>query len=420
MILQSIVRSLERKAYNNAHQAIGAFSANERGPVEKFYLDEGYRGIYYAGHAAGGYPADAAFQLSAFITCVKIISEDIATLPLFVYQKRGEDVLVDTLHPLYRRLHDSANPDISAMQFRETMTANMLVYGKAYAWQERNRQGEVVAMWPIPPDRMREEKRRDGTVIFIDNRDGSNWKTYRRDELFILCNFLDLSPLKYARDAIRLGLTQQEYAMRFFDNSQIPPLVLEHPGVTDADKVKQAWAKAHEGRWFAPAVLQQGMKAHTLEPDAAKAQLREQREMQLLEIVRPFRLSPHKLGDMGRATWANVSANNISHLTDCLRPHQIRWEQAINQQLLRDEHPTRYAEHEVAGMLRGDFQMQTDGFRSLLAAGVYSINEVRGFMNMNAIKGGDAHLVQLNQGTVQNVARGLVEKPANGVVDVKE
>lgn len=415
-ILSSIIRAAERKA-----DTVASFSTtrSHRGPGE-IYLENGYYGIYEAAYG-GGATADNAFRLSAFVTCVKIISEDVSSLPLFINQRAGDDIKLDRLHPLYRRLHDEPNPDMTAMQFREAMTARALVHGKAYARQERNGSGDIVALWPMGPEQIREDRDSRGRKVYIERTNGWDGKAYRSDQMFTLTGFSTdgkdgMSPLKYAKDAITLGLTQQDYARKFFEQSQTPPLVLEHPGITDASKVKEAWRKAHEGRWFAPAVLQEGMKVHTLEPDAAKAQLREQREMQLLEICRPFRLSPHKLGDLGRATWANISAQNISHLNECLRPWLVRWEQAINQQLLRDEHPERYAEHEIAGMLRGDFQMQTDGFRSLLAAGVLSINEVRGYMNLNKIEGGDNHFIQINQGTVQDVARGMSDQ-TGGVVN---
>jgi phage portal protein BeeE len=130
-------------------------------------------------------------------------------------------------------------------------------------------------------------------------------------------------------------------------------------------------------------------------------------------------MPPHKLGEYGRATYANASIANTQYYNECLRAWLVRWEQAINLFLLGPDHPEWYAEHEISGLLRGDFTQQTDGFRTLLAAGVHSINEVRGYLNLNSIPGGDKHFIQINQATVQHVAEGMKDPPQQTPVKIK-
>jgi len=410
-LLSKLRAGIERKTVT-----VGAFT-NLGGPEwDKYIRTTGY-GQYY-GYGMG---IDRAFCLSAFLTVIKIISEDTGSLPLFINRRRRGKTDIDPTHPLYRLLHDSPNPDMTALSAREAVTAHALTSGRGYMRAERSRfdSSRIIALWPMDPQQLMREVDKSGRVVFVEA--GVGGKTYTRKEIFELIGFgtdgiNGLDMLRYLREQIGLGISQQEFAARFFTQQQIPPLVLEHPLTTDTAGVKKAWADAHKGNanWHTPAVLQEGMKASLLQYDMSKTQLAEQRSFQLVEVCRPFRMPPHKLGEMGRATWGNMSALDVKYYNECLRPWLVRWEQGINHWLLGDEHPEWYAEHEIAGMLRGDFTQQTEGFRTLLATGVHSINEVRGYMNLNSIDGGDEHFIQINQGTVQNVAKGMAqEAPVN-------
>lgn len=411
-LLSKLRSGLERK------EVIAAFDTQGSGEEwDKFLRSTSYGSGYSWGGTVG---IDKAFCLSAFLTCTKIISEDVGSLPLFINKRSGEASNVDTSHSLYPLLHDSPNPDMTAMQFREALTAHALTSGKAYGRIERSRfdRGRAIALWPMLPQQVERTKDQLGRIVFIETEPNGKRTTYAREDVFELTGFgidgqhgLDL--LRYAREAIGLGISQQEWAARFFSQQQIPPIVLEHPLTTDVPAVKAAWELAHKGNknWHSPAVLQEGMKASLLQYDVSKAMLQEQRSFQLLEICRPFRMPPHKLGDLGRATWGNIGAQNTQYYTECLRPWLVRWEQSINKFILGADYPKWYAEHEINGMLRGDFTQQTDGFRTLLASGVHSINEVRRLLNYNDIPGGDEHFIQVNQATVQHVAEGMTNEP---------
>lgn len=415
-LLNNIRRSLKSTT-------VATFSA-DRGPGED-YVGNGYYGIYNA--AYGGYSSalgsvvnDArAMSLTAVYACVKIISEDVGSLPAFINKRQGDGAVIAKSHPAYKLLHDAPNPDMTAVQFRETMTSHALLCGNAYAYKERSR-GEndrIVALWPLMPYEIRRDRDSRGRPVFINT---GQQKTYTNKDLLQIHGFgttgVDgLNILQYAKNTIGLGLAQEDYASRFFSQDQTPNIVLRHPGALGPEGVqgvKAAWEQNHKGQknWHAPAVLQEGMDISQLTPNHRESQLTEQRAFQLLEICRLFRVPPHKLGEMGRATYNNISAQNVNYYNETLRQWLVRWEQAVNHWVL-DDSDEYYFEHEISGLLRGDFAMQTDGFRTLLASGVYSVNEVRALLNYNPIEGGDEHFIQLNQGTLQKVAQGVADAP---------
>ena len=80
-----------------------------------------------------------AMQMTAVYSCVRILAEAVAGLPIHLYRYNedgGKEKAVD--HPLYRLLHDEPNPEMSSFVFRETLMTHLLLWGNAYEQIIRN------------------------------------------------------------------------------------------------------------------------------------------------------------------------------------------------------------------------------------------------------------------------------------------
>ena len=97
----------------------------------------------------------SAMQMTAVYSCVRIWSEAVAGLPLHLYKyTSGGSKEKAVNHPLYFVLHDEPNPEMTSFVFRETLMTHLLLWGNAYAQIIRNGKGEVVALYPLMPNRM--------------------------------------------------------------------------------------------------------------------------------------------------------------------------------------------------------------------------------------------------------------------------
>lgn len=67
-------------------------------------------------------------------------------------------------HPLYFLLHDEPNPEMTSFVFRETLMTHLLLWGNAYSQIIRNARGEIIALYPLMPDRMTVNCDGDGCV----------------------------------------------------------------------------------------------------------------------------------------------------------------------------------------------------------------------------------------------------------------
>lgn len=138
---------------------------------------------FFFGGSTSGKPVNerSALQMTAVYACVRILSEAIAGLPVHLYQYRPNGNKEKALkHPLYRLLHDAPNPEMTSFVFWETLMTHLLLWGNAYAKIIRNGKGEVIALYPLMPNRMtvdRDDKGKQYYQYQIQDSDAPTMKT---------------------------------------------------------------------------------------------------------------------------------------------------------------------------------------------------------------------------------------------------
>ena len=355
--------------------------------------------FFLGGTASGKYVTErSAMQVTAVYCCVRILSEAVASLPLQFYRYTddgGKEKAVD--HPLYFLLHDEPNPEMTSFIFRETLMTHLLLWGNAYSQIIRNDKGEVVALYPLMPDRMKVDRDEHGrlyyeyTVYDADDVDGRKstdkvGRTVRlqpHDVLHIpglgFDGLVGYSPIAMAKNAIGLAIATEEYGSKFFANGAAPSGVLEHPGtIKDPSKVRESWQATFGGSGNANkiAVLEEGMK-YTLDP------------------------------------WVS------------------RWEQAMVRALLTPEEKKKYFfKFNVDGLLRGDYQSRMNGYATARQNGWMSANDIRELENLDRIpaeQGGDLYLINGNMTKLEDAGifaadsnNGKEEDPDEEVLELEK
>ena len=398
---------------------MGIFNKRREGPKEKRAspsreMQDFIRGvdIDFAGNSNSGIMVDEirAMQTSAVYACVKILAETIASLPLHLFRKgkKGKNELAEE-HPLFSCLYEIPNDEMTSFEFRETMMTSLLLYGNAYARIIR-KQGHVTELWYLKPQYMNVERDlTSGKIKYTYSDDITNKTyTYKTNQIFHIKGLsLDgvkgLSPIAQAREAVGLSLATEEYGAKFFGNGARPGGVLEHPGIVkDPERLRDSWNQVYQGskNSHKVAVLEEGMKYHTIGIAPEDAQFLETRKYQVNEICRIFRVPPHLVGDLERATFSNIEHQSIEFVQHTIRPWIVRWEQEIARALLSDEERTIYfARFNVDGLLRGDYKSRMEGYSIGRQNGWLSINDIRSLEDMPLVppeSGGDDYLVNGN------------------------
>ena len=379
--------------------------------------------FFLGGTSSGKYVTErSAMQMTAVYCCVRILSEAVASLPLQFYRYTddgGKEKAVD--HPLYFLLHDEPNPEMTSFIFRETLMTHLLLWGNAYCQIIRNGKGEVVALYPLMPDRMKVDRDEHGRLYYeytvydsddVDGRKGTNkvGRTVRlqpHDVLHIpglgFDGLVGYSPIAMAKNAIGLAIATEEYGSKFFANGAAPSGVLEHPGtIKDPSKVRESWQATFGGSGNANkiAVLEEGMKYTPISISPEQAQFLETRKFQIDEIARIFRVPPHMIGDLEKSSFNNIEQQSLEFVKYTLDPWVSRWEQAMVRALLTpDEKKKYFFKFNVDGLLRGDYQSRMNGYATARQNGWMSANDIRELENLDRIpaeQGGDLYLINGN------------------------
>ena len=357
-----------------------------------------------------------SMQMTAVYSCVRILSEAIASLPLntFVYTENGGKEKAIS-HPLYHLLHDEPNPEMSSFIFRETLMTHLLLWGNAYAQVIRNGKGEVIALYPLMPDRMTVDRDKNGHLYYKYTKSNEDAPTMENGSVILspadvlhipglgFDGLVGYSPIAMAKNAIGLAIAAEEYGSKFYANGAAPSGVLEHPGtLKDPGRVRESWQATFGGSANANkvAVLEEGMKYTPISISPNEAQFLETRKFQINEIARIFRVPPHMVGDLEKSSFSNIEQQSLEFVKYTLDPWVIRWEQALYRTLLSEEEKkTVFFKFNVEGLLRGDYASRMNGYATARQNGWMSANDIRELEDLDRIPaelGGDLYLVNGN------------------------
>ena len=392
------------------------FKSREHPKIDNRTVGSSYS-FYMGGSSAGKNVNErSAMQMTAVYSCVRILAEAVAGLPLHFYrykQDGGKERAID--NNLYHLLHDEPNKEMSSFIFRETLMTHLLLWGNAYAQIIRNGKGEVVALYPLMPNKMQVDRDENGELYYIYTRSSEEAKTMEgvtvyltpRDVLHIpglgFDGLVGYSPIAMAKNAIGLAIATEEYGAKFFANGAAPSGVLEHPGtIKDPSRLRENWnstfgGSANSGK---VAVLEEGMKYTPISISPEQAQFLETRKFQIDEIARIFRVPPHMVGDLEKSSFSNIEQQSLEFVKYTLDPWVIRWEQSLSRSLLNEDEKRKYFfKFNLEGLLRGDYESRMSGYATARQNGWMSANDIRELENMDKIPaedGGDLYLINGN------------------------
>lgn len=362
-----------------------------------------------------------AMQTTAVYSCVRILAEAIASLPLHLYRytDKGKERVFD--HPLYHILHDEPNEEMTSFVFREVLMSHLLIWGNAYAQIIRDGRGQVLGLYPLLPDKMEVDRAENGELYYIyarNTEENPNFKDYgriylrREDVLHIpglgFDGLVGYSPIAMAKNAVGMTLACEEYGASFFANGATPGGVLEHPGVLkDPAKVRDSWHNVYGGSRNAGkvAVLEEGMKYQQIGIPPEEAQFLETRKFQINEIARMYRIPPHMVGDLEKSSFSNIEQQSLEFVKYTLDPWVVRWEQALQKALLLPQEKNEYfIKLNVDGLLRGDYASRMNGYAVGRQNGWLSANDIREMEDQNPIPGEDGGDLYLVNGSMTKLA----------------
>jgi HK97 family phage portal protein len=383
-----------------------------------------YRGLigYGASETGISVTEETALNYVPWLCGTRIISETWACLPLKLYRRTpsGPEEALD--HYLYPLFHDAPNPEMTAFSFWEAAGVSLCLYNNFYAELEWDSVGRLRAMWPLFPNRIEKKRTASGAIVFDYETDDGPVRFIGDDILHIPgCLSIDgtvaTSLVKYAREAIGLGLAPQKFQSAFYKNNARPGMYLTTAQALNGEQRKriiEAWDDVHKGIQGAgkTGVLEGGLELKVPSVTQKDSEFSATRDFQLLETCRVLRIPPHMMADLSRATFSNIENQDIGLAKHTMSPYCRRSEQALKLRVLgiRNQFYVKFAMDEL---MRGDLLSRINANAQAINTAQMTPNEARRSENRIAVDGGDRLYIQGANVPLDMAGANLLQQPKN-------
>lgn len=373
-----------------------------------------------AGGYLGFYPAqflpadtrlshDDALSLSAVWGCVQYIAQALASSELKVLDVDPVGRRMDASRDrVYSLLNLRPNKDTTSVSLREGWVSQALVFGDSYIEIQRDMAGRPYWFYLLPSIEVTPERTPGGEMAYRHRSAtaGVGQRVISGDDILhlrgpSLYSFLGESVVTRAARSIALAKAQDEFALSYYANSTVVGGVLKRTGPLDKptldaltanfEAARKGAAKAHKA-----IVLPQGVEWQPIEADAQKSQSVESRQHSVIDICRFFSVPPPLVGDLGRATWANLESLYIQVVRDCLTPWAKRIQEEVEWKAF-GENSTKWVEVDLKPLTLGDAKSRAEANQVLRRNGVINANEWRESEGLDPIgEEGDLFVIEAN------------------------
>ena len=359
---------------------------------------------------------DTALNFSAVYGAVAYRAETIASLPWQVMRRlpaggneRATTHMVDSL------LHTRPNPYMTPFAMKCFLLSMAQLWGNAYLEIEHDRAKRPIALWPITSDRVDIKYESDGALYYeVSNARGQRAPLKPADVYHLAGMGFDgvsgYSIVSLAQRSIGQGLASDEFMANFYANGTVLSGVFSHPktlGDDGYDRLKKEFESKYGGakRSWRPLILEEDMKWQTMGMPLQDAQFLESRKFSVEDIARWFRVPPHKIGHLEKATFSNIEHQSIESVQESIVPWAVRMEQEADYKLISQRNRNVFfTKINIKGLLRGDSKSRAEFYKIMRNEGIMSTNEIRDLEDLNPIgPDGDKYVMQSQYTTLEKI-----------------
>ena len=352
---------------------------------------------------------DSALKLSAFFAGIRLIAENIASLPKSVktIDSYGS-ATSDRQHAANKVLHHP-NDYTNAMTFWMTIVSWLKGWGNAYAIIKRDYKGQPVALHQVHPSNVQVaiSNGRKWYKVTIADPDFKFLEGTYSDENMLhfmemsLNGIVGVNTVIYNAMAIGKSLAQEKFAGEFYKKGGNIKAVLETDGNLGDDAYNKFVAHFAAASNFETPLLEYGIKYKQLSVNPVAAQLVQSETMSIQDIARMLNVPPHMIAELSHATFSNIEHQTIQFVQYSLRPVVRKIEIELENKLLFDsEREAVSIKFSLDGLLRGDTAARSAYYHSAILDGYMTRNEVRSLEGLEHAPGLDDFLVPLNVASI--------------------
>lgn len=345
---------------------------------------------------------DVAMKLSALYSGVNLISETIASLPIYKYKILDDGSKVRVKETVNYLLNRSCNGYVTSFDMKDSLIKSAILEGNGFILIVRDSKFEIEKLIPLKKSEC-ELRQINGTDEYMYRVTKEGYKgEYQYYEVLNLCvNSEDgingKGILELGKETIGLGQAQQKFIGATITNGSYMKGLLSTPSNISPEqrenlsqKIKQFFSGGNSGRVL---VLPEDLKYQNISLSPSDVELLKHQEFSISEIARLLKLSPHMLGSSEKSgNYGNLEQSNLQFLQYTLLPYLRRIEELCNMQLLSEDEKidgNTFFEFNIDNLLRTNKKDEIEYYAKAIDCGVMKLNEVRTKLNLNKEDGLD-------------------------------
>lgn len=339
------------------------------------------------GQKASEVTADRAISLIPFFACVRLLSEQVSSLPLHTYRDVDSVQQRITDAPLIR--FPSAHG--TRIKWLRQLVTSLAMRGNAY--------GLIVATdgfgfptqveW-LHPDEVWVDEAKPTLPVYY-------WlgQVVPREKVVHITWFVEpgkvvgLSPVSQFAATLGVGLQATNYGLTWFENGGTPPGTFKNSSAELSPEQSRQVADdlSYAVRNRKPIVYGKNWDFTALKVTPEESQFIETHKLTATQIAAIFGIPPEMVGGEagGSLTYDTVEGNGLNFLRFVLRPWLVLIESELSALL-----PNRqYVQFNADAVVRADLKTRYEAHQIGLTAGFLTVNEVRALEDLPPIEGGD-------------------------------
>ena len=324
-----------------------------------------------------------ALGVSTVLSCVSILADSIAALPIKVYRE-FDDRNLKLKTPRFLRI---PNNNQSRFETIHQIVSSLALHGNAFVLVDRDTAERPIAMTVIHPDKVKLKMEGNTKLFKFNDRMYSKNNILHFTWMTHAGSYYGVSPLKAQKNTIGVALAMERHIGQFYGQGATPSSILETDQAMtkeQAEVLQSTWTTSHN-RNRKPAVLTGGLKWKAIS-DAAGEELVKARDQIVKEIARVYRIPSYLIHAEGSTgLYSNVESSGIQFVRHTLLPWLTRIEGGFSSLLPGSS----YARFDVSEYQRGDRANTIRAAQVAITSGIFTPNEVRQQLDYEPYEGGD-------------------------------
>ena len=351
-----------------------------------------------------------------YFTCLKMLSETLAKMPIKYYQKTDRGIVEADQTDTSKLLTKRPNPFMTPTTFWNTVEMNRNHYGNAYVYMRkkfiRQRYGgefRIIDLWVMQSNCVQIVVDDAGIFagvgrlwyVYTDPTSGRQY-VFNTDEVmhfktsFSFDGITGLPVQQILKDTVSGASASQDFMNKMYESGLTAKATLEYTGELNEgakEALRQSFEEFGSGAKNVGKILPVpwGMKLTPLDIKLTDSQFFELKKYTALQIAAAFGVKPNQINDYSKSSYANSELQQLSFYVDTELFIIKQYEEEINYKMMTEEEQDSgfYYKYNEKVLFRTDSKTQMSYLKEGVGGSIIKPNEARRKLDMPDAEGGD-------------------------------